>query len=153
MARKDIIKAEIDRNAAMQALGDNYPAVAALFNERPQIENPMPQGQTPKRLVLRDAFGAIAQAAPTDLAKLAQVPGWMVDRAEAAMTANDRTAIANYLAIIGGFLSEASRAALTTMLAATEPDPAWTATIPGDSIAMTLGLGAVSAADVQEALN
>jgi hypothetical protein len=50
-------------------------------------------------------------------------------------------------------LSQQSLAALTALMQATEPDPAWTATIPGDSIAMTLGLGVVRAADVQEALN
>ena len=153
MARRDIIRVAIDSNPAMQALGDNYPAVAALFNARPQVANPAQQQQVAKRLSLRDAFGAIAQAAPADLAAIGNVPGWIVDRVEAAMAANDRVATANFLAIIGTYLSGSSKTALTAMLQATEPDPAWTATIPGDSIAMTLGVAPVTAADVQEALN
>lgn len=153
MARKDIIKAEIDSNAEMQALGDNYPAVAALFNARPLVANPTPQGTIPKRLTLRDAFGVIAQAAPADLAAIGNVPGWIVDRVEAAMAANDRIAMGNFLAIIGTYLSDPSKAALTAMLQTTELDPTWQATVQGDSIAMTLGLGTVTAADVQGALN
>lgn len=153
MARKDIISDEIRRNEQMQSLGDNYPAIAALFNVRPEIDNPTPQGTIPKRLTLRDAFGVVAQAAPTDLAAIGNVPGWIVDRVEAAMSANDRVATGNFLAIIGTYLSAPSKTALAAMLQATELDPTWQATVAGDSLAAALGLGTVMAADVQEALN
>jgi len=52
MARKDIIKAEIDGNSAMQAIGDNYPAIALLFNARPQVTNPAEQQQVARTSVL-----------------------------------------------------------------------------------------------------
>lgn len=149
MARKDIIKAEIDGNVAMQALGDNYPAIAALFNARPQVTNPAEQQQVAKRIGIRDLFAVIT---PTEARSLYMIPGYRDDVQKAA-EAGDRVALQMYIAIAGSDLSQQSIAALAALMAETEPDPTWTATIAGDSIAMTLGLGMVTAADVQEALN
>ena len=149
MTRKQIIRAEIDSNTAMRALGDNYPAVAALFNERPQVANPAPQQQVAKRLGIRDLFGAIT---PAEARALYMIPGYRDDVQKAA-EAGDRVALQMYVGIAASDLSQQSLAALAALMQATEPDPAWTATIPGDSIAMTLGIAPVTAADVQEALN
>lgn len=149
MTRKDIIKAEIQSNAAMIALGDNYPAIAALFNARPQVANPAPQQQVPKRLGIRDLFGAIT---PVEARALYMIPGFRDDVQEAAES-GDRVALQMYVAIAAPDLSQQSIAALTALMQATEADPAWTATVPGDSVAMTLGVAPVTAADVQEALN
>ncbi len=149
MARKVIIKAEIDGNAAMQALGDNYPAIASLFNDRPQLPNPVMQSQVPKRLGIRDLFGAIT---PTEARALYMIPGFRDDVQEAA-EAGDRVALQMYVAIAAPDLSQQSLAALAALMQATEPDPAWPETVAGDSVAMTLGLGLVSAVDVQEALH
>ena len=149
MTRKDMIKTEIDSNEAMQTLGDNYPAIAALFNVRPQIPNPVEQQQVPKRLGNRDLFAAIP---PTEARALYMIPGYR-DDVQRAAEAGDRTALQMYVAIAGTDLSQQSLAALAALLQETEADPAWQATVAGDSIAMTLGLGAVTAADVQEALN
>lgn len=149
MARKDIIKTQIASNAAMQALGDNYPAVAALFNERPQAPNPTPQAQVAKRLGIRDLFGAIK---PAEARALYMIPNFRND-VQAAAEAGDREALQMYVAIAAPDLSQQSLADLAALMQATEADPTWTATVAGDSIAMTLGLGVVSAADVQEALN
>ena len=149
MTRKDMIKTEIDSNEAMQTLGDNYPAIASLFNERPQVSNPTPQGTVPKRLGIRDLFAAIT---PTEARALYMIPGYR-DDVQRAAEAGDRTALQMYVAIAGPDLSQQSLAALAALLQETEADPAWQATVAGDSIAMTLGLGAVPAEDVQEALN
>lgn len=149
MARKDIIKTEIQSNATMIALGDNYQAIAALFNERPQIDNPAQQQQVAKRLGIRDLFGAIT---PTEARALYMIPGFRDDVQDAA-EAGDRAALQMYVAIAAPDLSQQSLAALVALMQATELDPTWTATIAGDSIAMTLGVAPVSAADVQEALN
>ena len=148
-ARRDIIRAEIQRNSAMQALGDNYPAVAALFNARPQVANPVQQQQVAKRLGIRDLFGAIT---PAEARALYMIPGFR-DDVQAAAEAGDRLALQMYVAIAAPDLSQQSLTALTALMVATEADPAWTATIPGDSIAMTLGIAPVTAADVQKALN
>lgn len=149
MARKDIIRTEIDNNQAMRAHGDNYPAIAALFNARPHVANPVEQQQVPRRLGIRDLFAAIT---PTEARSLYMIPGYR-DDVQRAAEAGDRTALQMYVAIAGPDLSQQSLAALAELLQETEADPAWQATVAGDSIAMTLGLGAVTAADVQEALN
>ena len=149
MARKDIIKTEIQSNATMIALGDNYQAIAALFNERPQIDNPAQQQQVAKRLGIRDLFAAIT---PTEARALYMIPGFR-DDVEDAAESGDRVALQMYVAIAAPDLSQQSLAALVALMQATEADPAWTATIAGDSIEMTLGVAPVSAADVQEALN
>lgn len=149
MARKDIIRTEIDSNATMQALGDNYQAIAALFNERPQVANPLQQQQVPKRLGIRDLFDAIQ---PSEARALYMIPGFR-DDVQAAAEAGDRVALQMYVAIAAPDLSQQSLTALAAIMLATEADPTWTATIAGDSIAMTLGVAPVTAADVQEALN
>ena len=149
MTRRDIIRAEINSNAAMQALGDNYPAIAALFNARPQVTNPAQQQQVPRRLGIRDLFGAIT---PAEARALYMIPGFRDDVQKAA-EAGDRVALQMYVAIAAPDLSQQSLTALAALMQATEADPAWQATVPGDSIAMALGVAPVSAADVQEALN
>lgn len=149
MTRRDIIRAEINSNAAMQALGDNYPAIAALFNARPQVTNPAQQQQVPRRLGIRDLFGAIT---PAEARALYMIPGFR-DDVQTAAEAGDRIALQMYVAIAAPDLSQQSIAALTALMQATEADPAWTATVPGDSVAMTLDVAPVTAADVQEALN
>ncbi len=131
----------------------NYPAIAAQLNARISISNPSPQQQTPKRLTLAGIFAVIATAAPADVAKLAAIPGWIVERVETALAANDRATMQNYLAIVSTGLSSASKAALQQLLAETEADPSWQATVAGQSRAEELGLGVVTASDVQRVLN
>lgn len=149
MTRKEIIRTEIDSNSDMQALGDNYPAVATLFNDRPQVPNPAQQQQVPRRLGIRDLFGAIT---PTEARTLYKIPGFR-DDVQAAAEAGDRVALQMYVAIAAPDLSQQSLTALAALMHATEADPSWTETVPGDSIAMSLGISPVTAADVQEALN
>jgi len=89
MARKDIIKAEIDGNSAMQAIGDNYPAIALLFNARPQVTNPAEQQQVAKRIGIRDLFAVIT---PAEARALYMIPGYRDDVQKAA-EAGDRVAL------------------------------------------------------------
>jgi hypothetical protein len=148
------LKQLIATNKAALA-GMDYVAMAAYFNTAQTVENPVKEPpKTPKRLTLNDVFGAVAAAAPNDLAKSKDIPDWMIDRAELAMNLNDRTAMANWLVSIGAAagLSAEAKAALTALLAVTVDDPAWTATIAAPSKASAAGLGAVTAADVQRAL-
>ena len=150
------LKTVIEQTPELSALGNNYPAISTWLAVAPMIDNPDPQQQTPRRITMLDVFNAIYAAAPADLAKAGSIPSWMIDRAESAMAANDRQSMANWLVSIGAVagLSEASTAALTALLAATEPDPAWAAQVPGTPRWQALGLAAApSAADVQAALN
>lgn len=150
----DVLKDEImgsDYDALREA--QNYQGIADALNQVPQIDNPTPQPNTPKRLTLSGVFATIVQATPTDVVKLKDIPGWVVDRTEEAMKANDRIQMANYLAICGGLLASTSKAALLALLGETEPDPSWSATIAGQSRAQELGLGVVAPVDIQKVLN
>ena len=141
--------------AALAAAGD-YSAVAAALNTVEMTANPEPQEQTPRRIGMLDVFNAIATAAPADLAKAGAVPGWMIDRAEECMHANDRLGMGNWLVSIGAVagLSAAAKGALSALLAQTEADPDWTATVPGAARWQSAGLtGPVIAAAVQEAVH
>ena len=136
-------------------VGKDYTGIASALNAATVVDNPVATApKTPKRLTLNDVFGAVASAAPTDLAKSKDIPDWMIDRAELAMQQNDRTAMANWLVSIGAAagLSDASKTALVALLALTEDDPTWTATVAGPSLATAAGLGVVTAADVQRAM-
>lgn len=131
----------------------DYTGIAQRLNAPTTTANPQPQGQTPKRLTLDVIFGAIAQAAPADVAKLSAIPGWIVDRVEQALAVNDRAKMQNYLQIVGSQLSAASKTALTNLLAETEADPNWASVVSGPSQAAAAGLEVVTAADVQAVLN
>lgn len=150
------LRTVIETTPELSALGSNYPAIAAWLAVTPMIDNPDPQVETPKRITMLDVFTAIFAAAPADLAKAGAIPSWMIDRAEGAMASNDRQSMANWLVSIGAVasLSEAATTALAALLAATEPDPAWQATVPGTPRWQALGLAsAPTASDVQAALN
>ncbi|TXH54645.1 MAG: hypothetical protein E6Q97_10385 [Desulfurellales bacterium] len=150
----EILKAEVMRAeyAELREASD-YAGIARRLNASTTDANPEPQGQTPKRLTLDVVFQAIAEAAPADVAKLSAIPGWIVERVEQALAANDRAKMGNYLQIVGSQLSAASKTALTSLLAETEPDPNWVGVVSGPSVAAALGLGVVSASDVQWVLN
>jgi hypothetical protein len=149
----EILKTEIMRDvyAAMREAQD-YQGIATALNRAEVVSNPEPQGNAPKRLTLAGIFAVIATTTPADVAKLSAIPGWVVERAEAAIGANDRASMANYLAIAGSQLSAASKTALTALLAETEPDPNWQEYTSGATVADTLGLGVVRASDVQRVL-
>lgn len=135
--------------------GMDYTAMASALNAATVVDNPVATvPKTAKRLTLNDVFGAVASAAPADLAKSKDIPDWMIDRAELAMQQNDRTAMANWLVSIGAAagLSDASKSALVALLALTENDPTWTAKVAGPSLASAAGLGVITPADVQRAL-
>lgn len=150
----EILKAEVmgDAYAELREVSD-YAGIAQRLNAQTIEANPEAQGQTPKRLTLDVIFNTIAMAAAADVAKLKDIPGWIVDRVEGALAANDRAKMGNYLAIVGSQLSAASKTALTSLLAETEPDPNWVSVVSGPSVAAELRLGVVTAADVQRVLN
>ena len=135
--------------------GKTYPEVAEYLAGHDMVANPVKAApDVPKRITMLDVFQAVAAAAPADLAKAGAIPGWLIDRAEQMMAANDRDGMANYLTTIAATaqLSAASQQALAALLAATVADPAWSAQIPGPARWQTLGLAAApSASDVQAA--
>lgn len=151
--RIDIIRSELQNDPEgleYAGLGQNYPAIADLMNQRPMVDNPVTEvPQVLKRLGIRDLFAAIT---PTEARALYMIPGFR-DDVQAAAEAGDRVALQMYVAIAGPDLSANSIAALTALMTATEADPTWSAQIPGDSRATVLGVAPVRATDVQEAMN
>lgn len=134
--------------------GQDYPKHAEDLNAPTVIPNPVTVApQVPMPISMLHVFEAIKAAKPTDLAKAMAIPDWIAQDAKAAMAANDRLGMANYLETIGygAGLAPESIAALTALLGRTIPDPTWTATVAGPSIAAAAGLGVVTAADVQAA--
>lgn len=151
--RIEAIRAELQNDPeglGYASLEQNYPAIADAMNARPMIDNPVTEApQVPKRLGIRDLFGAIT---PTEARALYMIPGFRDDVQEAA-EAGDRVALQMYVAIAGEDLSQQSVAALAVLMQQTEDDPAWSAQMPGQSRATVLGVAPVKAADVQEAMN
>lgn len=151
--RIEIIRDEIQNDpesVGYAALDQDYPAIAAAINNRPMIDNPVTEApQIPKRLSMTDIFTTIT---PAEARALYMIPNYRAD-VERSVLADDRAALQMYIAIAGDDLSANSIAALAALLAETEDDPAWSAQIPGDSRATTLGVAPVRASDVQEAIN
>lgn len=133
--------------------GQDYPSIAAALNERPETANPTPQGQTPKRLTLSAFFRAAATADPAGAITATATFRPLMEMTNRAVIENDRTAMQDYLSIFSSQLNPTGDAALAALLAETEPDPAWSATVLGDSRATTLGLPVVHDMDVQLALH
>jgi hypothetical protein len=130
----------------------DYPAISALLNERPQIPNPDERPEMSKRLTLTRVFGAAFAADPAGTLNAVAKFAPMLDMAERAVHANDREAMQVHLAIFGSQMSVAAQQALGALLTETEPDPAWLEKVSGESRAEALGLPSVTAADVQAVL-
>ena len=134
--------------------GQDYPAIAATLNARPQVANPTPQGTVPHRWTLHQILATVVPLHPTAVADVVAVYGWpIINDIRAAFQNDDRTGIADYFMIVSSAFNDAAKAAMLAMLSQTELDPTWQATITDDSIATTLGLPTVNEMDVQLCLH
>lgn len=138
----------IEDSPELMALGQDYPAIAAALNARPQVDNPVGRQKTPRGFTINDVFQAITPVEALDLYK---IPGFRQD-VERALAQNDRVGLQNYMMIASSLLSVESQVSLGALLSAEEDDPSWQATVTGDSIAMAQGWGRVTEHDVQAAL-
>ena len=132
-------------------LRHDYPAIADRLNARTTVENPNLQGDVLKPVTL---LGLMAAITPQEALSLIERAGF-VDLTRSAVENGDReglTALLGMLAV-NSLISAPSQAAIAALLSATEPDPQWTATLPGPSLATAAGLGRVTASQVQGAMN
>lgn len=143
-----ILKNKITTTPALAALGQDYQAIADALNAQPHVPNPTPRANVPKRLTLTDFLAAIT---PQEAFGLVAYP-WLMDKIEAATATNDRAAMGTLFALVSANLSANSKTAIGALLAQAEPNPNWSETVAGDSIATTLGLPRVSASDVQQVI-
>jgi hypothetical protein len=130
-------------------LGHNYPAIAERLNARTTIANPQEQGEVLVPLSLTGLFTAVE---PAEAFTLIGLPGF-IDLLRDAVNNNDRDGLGVLLLVASAILSPESQAGVMAKMAETEPDPTWTATIPGPSIAQSAGLGTITPAMVQGVLN
>lgn len=134
-------------------LGDNYEAIAARLNAPTSIANPVtvaPQVAAP--VSLKQIMALVPAAEMVQVYK--QLPQLIPDLRNAIDT-NDRDYMAALLTIAATatVISAATVTKLQAVLTATVPDPAWSATVAGPSLAAAAGLGTVTPAMVQAAKN
>ena len=134
-------------------LGQNYPAIAARLNAPTSAPNPIteaPQVATPP--TLKDVLAIVT--AEERLAIRKQLPGFVDDVRRAIDTADtDYMTVLIQDALTDNAISAQTATGLAMLLQRTQPDPAWSETIAGPSIAAAAGLGTVTAAQVQAAMN
>jgi hypothetical protein len=150
MNKITILRTELELPEYEQIVAtQNYPAIATLLNNRPLINNPVPQEKIPKQLTLVDLFQAITPQESVDTFK---IPG-LLDRIENVVNANDRINIAILFEVVKTYISQNSKDNLANLLALTEPDPNWQSQIFGQSRSEELNIYPVNEQEVQEALN
>lgn len=133
-------------------LGDDYPAIAERLNAPTSAPNPVTEAPTvPHPPTLKEIYAAIPLA---EAAAIYNKPGLSTDIRN-AIDGGDLEYMGMMMAIVAqlGIISAPTIAALSALMARTQADPAWTATIAGPSLAQGNGLGTITPADVQAALN
>ncbi len=134
-------------------LGDNYQAIADKLNAPTTIVNPVaaaPQVAAP--VSLKQVMALVPATEMVQVYK--QLPQLIPDLRN-AIDNNDREYMAVLLTIAATstVISAATVTKLQTLLGSTVPDPTWSATVAGPSLAAAAGLGTVTAAMVQKELN
>ena len=146
--QKQELMTELNNPAyAPDLTAQNYQAIADTLNARESIGNPVPQATQPK-LIAWDVFLNLLE--PADILELF-LYGELAHDLHEALNANDRLITMAIWRGLKTVLTASSIAAVQAEAAATEPDPNWQPTILQSSIAQGLGLGNVSARDVQSA--
>lgn len=142
--------ASIDFAALMAA--QDYPGIAAWLNAPTTVANPVAEApQVPHPPTLDDVLAVVPSAERVAIRALA---GFVDDVRRAIDTQNllyMQTLIED--ALTANAISAQTATALALLLARTQPDPTWTATIAGPSLAQAAGVGTVTAAQVQAVLN
>ena len=140
----------IDQHAA--DLGDDYPAIAARLNAPTSEANPQTEPtQVPHPPTLKEIYSLIPVA---EAAAIYNKAGLSADIRN-AIDSHDPEYLQMMLAIVAQMqiISQETAGTLATLLQRTQPDPSWSDTIAGPSIAAAAGFGTITAAQVQAALN
>ena len=130
----------------------DYEAIAARLNAPTTVPNPVAEAPpVPHPPTLKEIYAIIPVA---EAAAIYNKPGLPADIRN-AIDSGDPEYLAMMLAIVleMQIISAQTATALAMLLQRTQPDPAWAATIAGPSLAAAAGLGTVTAAQVQGALN
>lgn len=145
------LKQLITANSA--GLGDNYQAIAARLNAPTSIVNPVaaaPQVAAP--VSLKQVMALVPAA---EMVQVYKIMPQLIPDLRNAIDNNDREYMAVLLTIAATstVISAATVAKLQALLGSTVPDPTWSTTVAGPSLASAAGFGTVTAAMVQRELN
>lgn len=133
-------------------LGDDYPAIAARLNAPTSIDNPVTEApQVPHPPTLNEIYEAMPIS---EVAAIYNKPGLSADIRN-AIDSGVPEYLAMMLAIVVemGIVGSDTALALAALLQRTRPDPSWSATIAGLSLAAAAGLGTITSAHVQAVMN
>lgn len=133
-------------------LGDNYTAIADRLNAPTEIDNPVTEApQVPHPPTLNEIYEAMPIS---EVAAIYNKPGLSGDIRNAIDSGvPEYTAMMLAIVVEMGIVGSDTALTLATLLQRTQPDPSWSATIAGPSLAANAGLGTVTSAQVQAVLN
>ena len=131
----------------------NYEAIAAKLNAPTTIANPVtaaPQVAAP--IALKQIMALVPAA---EMVQVYKIMPQLIPDLRNAIDNNDREYMAVLLTIAATstVISAATVTKLQTLLGSTVPDPTWSATVAGPSLAAAAGLGVITAAMVQREPN
>lgn len=134
-------------------LGDNYVAIAAKLNAPTTIANPVAAAPQVAAPVALKQIMALVPAA--EMVQVYKIMPQLIPDLRNAIDNNDRDYMAVLLTIAATatVISAATVTKLQALLGSTVPDPTWSTTVAGPSLASAAGLGTVTAAMVQRELN
>ena len=149
-------QAQADAQFAALVAAQDYPSIAATLNAPTVIDNPVAEPATvPHPPTLKEIYAIIPVA---EAAAIYNKPGLSADIRN-AIDSGDPEYLAMMLAIVleMQIISAQTATALAMLLQRTQPDPAWTATIAGPSLAQAAFLtdspyGTITSAQVQAVL-
>ena len=146
-------RATVNSGFAVLVKAQDYPAIADVLNAPTTIANPVAVApQVPTQATLKQIMALVPAAEMVAVYKT--MPQLIPDLRNAIDTGDrDYQAMLLTIAATATVISEATITKLQTLLATTQPDPAWSATVAGPSLAAAAGLGVVTPAMVQKALN
>lgn len=150
-------QAQADAQFAALVAAQDYPSIAATLNAPTSIDNPVTEPATaPWPPTLKEIYAIIPVA---EAAAIYNKPGLSADIRN-AIDSGDPDYLQMMLAIVleMEIISAQTATALAMLMQRTQPDPAWTATIAGPSLAQAAFLtdspyGVIAPAQVQAALN
>lgn len=137
-------------------LGDDYEQIAALLNAPTVVENPRAGEKDTETVYPTVTLPLVLAAVPSaERVKIRQdLPGFS-DDVKGAIDSGNRAYMTTLIedALTANAISADTAGKLAAMLAPTQTETTQPATIPGLSIAAAAGLGIVSSAQIQQAMN
>lgn len=135
-----------DKRFANLLMDQDYPAIAALLNDRPMVDNPVAQPEVPRTFTWSTFISLLTVA---ERLGLYSDYGNLAGDLRNALERNDAEERNALWAAVKSKLLPTTVTKVETAFAESQPDESWAAVVPGDSRATALGLPRVEPKDVQ----